>query len=120
MKINSIESAIDIIIDTSIKYSETVENGNYRLGNKLQDKMDCAAKYLKDNQCLKNLKKLLDHENMQVRLSSAYYLLEIEENIACHILKDIANKNLNHISTSAAIIIERWSSGELKIYFGKE
>jgi flagellar motor switch protein FliG len=57
---------------------------------------------------------------MQVRLSSAYYLLEINEDIACNTLKDIANKNLNHISTSAATILERWSSGELKIYFGKE
>lgn len=120
MKINSIEIAIDIIIDTSIKYSETVENGNYRLGNKLQDKMDCAAKYLKDNNCLKCLQNLLNHDNMQVRLSSAYYLLEIDEDVACHTLKNIANKNISHISTSAATILERWSSGELKVYFGKE
>lgn len=117
MKINNKDEALNVFISSSINQAKATEEGDYKTGNKNYDKIVVVAKYLKDNNYLLDLEKLLEHENVGVRIWASTYLLEVAENEAKQSLLSIKRMNIPHHSFTAEITLEEWNSGNLTLQY---
>ncbi|APD06392.1 hypothetical protein UJ101_00855 [Flavobacteriaceae bacterium UJ101] len=105
---------INDFIEASIKHGEASKEGDYKLANKNYDKLVSILKYLKENDSIFILKKFLIHEDLNVQLWAATFLLEENEEEAIKLMTKIANQNIPHYSFDAKITLEEWKKGNLK------
>jgi len=69
--IDCLEEALKMFEENSIRQAQTLQTGNYKIGNKYFDnKMKCLS-YIYKYGKLKELEKFLAHENVGVRESAA-------------------------------------------------
>ncbi len=117
MMISNKNEALDIFISSSINQAKSTEEGDYKTGNKNYDRIVVVAKYLKENNYLPDLKELLEHENVGVRIWASTYLLEVSEKEAKKSLLAIQKMNIPHHSFTAEMTLEEWNSGNLTLQF---
>jgi hypothetical protein len=114
-KINNIDSAIDIIIDSANKHAIASEMGDYKTANKNFDLIQKAVIYLRNNNGINKLEELLYHENVSVQLAAASYLLIHDEKKAIAVLENIVKQNIPHKSFDAEMVLSEWRKGNLRL-----
>ena len=87
IKINSVKSALELFEKAAIKHGECFDEGNYKDGNKADDKVMEAVNYLKKNNQLLMLQKFFTHPSVGPRQSAATVLLPFTEKESISILK---------------------------------
>jgi hypothetical protein len=112
-KMENIEIALNIFLESSAKQAEATENGDYKTANKYYDKIIKSANLIKSQNAISNFVDYISNPNVGVRLWSAYFLLPIYEREALKVLKDIVKTNGIHSLTAEATIKE-WKKGNLK------
>jgi len=117
MKINDIDHALLIFEESSIEHIKASLNGDFKLANRNYSKIVKAATYLRDNDTLSNLKRLLEHEEKGVQMWALTYLLSICEREAKKRLIEIRDADLTHYSFHAKMILQEWESGNLELQY---
>jgi hypothetical protein len=112
---NSIESAINTIIDASQKHSYATEIGDYKTANKNYDIIQKAVIYLRANDGVYKLRELLTHSQVSVRVAAASFLLKHFEQEAIGVLEEIASKSIPHQSFNAQMVLQEWRNGNLAL-----
>lgn len=114
-QINSIEKAIEIIIDSASKHSLASEIGDYRLANKNFDLIRKAVHYLRENNRVDRLEELLDYEDINVRLAVASYFLAHNRAKAISVLENIISLEIPHKSFEAELVLEEFKKGNITL-----
>ncbi|MBR1411453.1 MAG: DUF2019 domain-containing protein [Prevotella sp.] len=115
--IDNIEEALNMFEEYSIKQSQTLETGNYKVGNKCFDKKMKCLSYLYKHGKLEILEKYLSHENVGVRETAAYAYLSICPQEGEKVLSEIARGNYGFHSISAEMTLKEWKEGRLAFLF---
>ena len=119
-KIASIEEAIKLFEENSIKQGQTMKTGNYKEGNKcFNNKMKCLS-YLYKLGRMEALEELLSHEDVGVRESASYAYLSVCPQKGEDVLSEIANGNYGFHSLNAEMILKEWKEGRLTFIFQRE
>ncbi len=114
MKFKNIEEAKKSLIENILmEYIGTLTNND-----KLQEKSIKRAfkidKYIKQNFDLRELKDLLDHDCLKVKIWAANMLLPVYEDIALKVLNDVKEKEIRFCSYNAEMMISNWNSEKTK------
>lgn len=113
-KISSIEEALMLFEECSVKHGKATENGDYKLGNKNHDIIIACILYLYDTQQLQLLDPFLEHQDVNVRLWAALPLLTVERAKAEKTLRDVQNGPCSIYRSDAMYTLREWESGRLK------
>ena len=113
-KINSIEDALLLFEENTIKRGEALSADDFKTYNKYLPTINKCIVYLYDNQQLNLLYKFLKHNNHYVRSLAAYALLPLFENECVKVLNEIANGNYGIQGLNAKRTLMMWRDGELK------
>lgn len=113
-KINSIEDALLLFEENTIKRGEALSADDFKTYNKYLPTINKCIVYLYDNQQLNLLYKFLKHNNHYVRSLAAYALLPLFENECVKVLNEIANGNYGIQGLNAETTLKMWYDGELK------
>ena len=114
-KLNSIQEAIEAIIESSQKHADASQTGDYKTANKNYDLVDKAVLYLRENNGIEYLKELLNFDNISVKVVAASYLLKNADKNALTILEEIASKSYPHNSYTASMVLQEWKNGRLNL-----
>ena len=115
--IENVEEALRLFEENSIKQAQTLEIGNYKLGNKCFDNiMKCLSCLYKQGK-LDLLEPFLSHENAGVRETAAYAYLSVCPQKGEDVLSEIANGNYGFLSINAEMTLKEWKEGRLKFLF---
>ena len=115
--IENVEEALRLFEENSIKQAQTLEIGNYKLGNKCFDNiMKCLSCLYKQGK-LDLLEPFLSHENAGVRETAAYAYLYVCPQKGEDVLSEIANGNYGFLSINAEMTLKEWKEGRLKFIF---
>ena len=115
--IDSVEEALKMFEENSIRQAQTLETGNYKIGNKCFDnKMKCLSYIYKCGK-LKELEKYLAHENVGLRETAAYAYLSICPQEGEVVLSEIAQGNYGFHSLTAEMTLKEWKEGKLSFIF---
>lgn len=112
---NNNESAIGTIVDSAQKHSIASENGDFKTANKNYDLIKKAVEYLRKHNGIDELKGLLTHTEISVKIAASSYLLKHFEREAVKVLEEIANKSIPHKSFDAKMILQEWKKGNLDL-----
>lgn len=112
---NNIESAINTVIESSKKHAFASNTGDYKTANKHFDLTKKAINYLRENDGIVQLKELLVHSEVSVRVMVASYLLKHFEHEAILVLEEIASKSIPIQSLDAKMVLQEWRKGNLKL-----
>ena len=115
--IENVEEAIRLFEENSIKQAQTLNTGNFKVGNRCFDNKIKCLSYLYKKGKLEMLEKYLLHENVGVRESAAYAYLFVCPQKGESVLSEIANGNYGIHSLNADMILREWKSGSLKFLF---
>ena len=115
--IENVKEALKMFEENSIKQSQTLETGNYKVGNKCFDKKMKSLSYLYKQGKLDLLEKYLSHENVGVRETAAYAYLSICPQKGKKVLSEIAHGNYGFHSINAEMTLKEWNEGRLKFIF---
>ena len=118
--IKSQEEALRLFEENSIKQAQTLETGNYKLGNRCFDNKIKCLSYLYKTNGMGMLEQLLSHENVGVRESASYAYLSVCPKKGEEVLSEIANGSYGIHSFNAEMILKEWKKGELKFIFMDE
>lgn len=101
-------------IDAILKREKALETGNARVANRYYDKIADIIDKLKEENTkeLMKLKPLLEHEEVSVRFTTAFYLLQIIPEDAERILEDISQTR-NRSSFEAEMTLREWRKGNI-------
>lgn len=113
-KIKSVEEALQLFEDCTIKRGVAIDADDVKTYNKLLPTVYNCIVYLYDNQQLNLLYKFLKHNNSYVRSFAAYALLPLFENECVKVLHEIANGNYGIQGLNAETTLMMWRDGELK------
>jgi hypothetical protein len=116
-KINSIEDALLLFEENTIKRGEALSADDFKTYNKYLPTINKCIVYLYDNQQLNLLYKFLKHNNHYVRSLAAYALLPLFENECVKVLNEIANGNYGFLSINAEKTLKEWKEGRLEFLF---
>jgi hypothetical protein len=111
----NIESAINIIIDSSKKYALAGESGDYKTVNKNYDLIRNSINFLREHDGLPQLKQLLEYNDISVRIVAASFLLKHFESDAILVLKEIVSKSIPIQSFEAKMILQQWQKVNLNL-----
>jgi len=117
MKISDIDHALIIFEESAIEHTKGSHNGDFKLANRNYSKIVKAATYLRDNDALSNLNRLLEHEEKGVQMWALTYLLSICECEAKKRLIEMRDAELTHYSFDAKMILQEWESGNLELQY---
>ena len=115
-KIQSVEEAQQVFVESAIKRGFATMNGDARTGNKYVPIQNEALAYLFEHDSLATLQPMLSYTDFNVRLYAAYALLPLFEEKCRDVLAEIANgdyKNYGIQGLNAEMILKAWNSGEL-------
>jgi hypothetical protein len=118
--ITSQEEALKLFEENSIKQAQTLETGNFKLGNECFDNKIKCLSYLYKTNGMGMLEQLLSHENVGVRESASYAYLSVCPQKGEEVLSEIANGNYGIHSFNAEMILKEWKKRELKFIFMDE
>ncbi|MBI9069010.1 MAG: hypothetical protein JEZ09_17065 [Salinivirgaceae bacterium] len=119
MEIKSIDEALTIICSQSPIHHFSSNNAQPKKANKAYNKIVAAMAYLKKNDSLLELKKLLNNKDYSIVSWAATYLIGTDTKLAINILEEIRDLKIQHISMDAKYTILEWESGDLELYFGE-
>ena len=108
-------SIINTLIESSQKHHVATKNGDYKEGNDNYDLIVKAVNFLIENDSLEDLKKLLLHEEVGVRLMAASFLLKYYEKESTAVLEDIISSSIPHLSFGAEMVLQEWKKGTLNL-----
>lgn len=114
-KLNNLDSAINIIIESSQKHAQATETGDYKTANKNYYLIKKGVTYLRENDGIEKLKELLTYNETSVKVWVASYLLKHDEHLAVTVLEEIASKSIPHQSFDAKMVLQEWRKGNLNI-----
>lgn len=117
--INSIEEAIRLFEENSVKQAKTMETGDYKVGNLCFDNKIKCLSYLYEHGKLELLEKYLSHENVGVRETAAYAFLSFCPQKGEEILSEIANGDYGFHTITAEMTLKEWKDGKLTFLFQK-
>lgn len=112
-RIDNVEEALKLFEENSIKKAQTLETGNFKVGNKCFDNQIKCLSYLHKQNKLEMLEPFLSHENPEVRVSAAYAFLSLHPQRAEKVLSEIANGNYGFHSINAEMLLKEWKEGNL-------
>mgnify|MGYP006916084809 CR=1 FL=1 len=115
-KIQSVEEAQQIFVESAIKRGVAIMNGDARIGNKYVPIQNEVLVYLFEHNSLATLQPMLSYTDFNVRLYAAYALLPLFEDKCRDVLAEIANgdyKIYGIQGLNAEMILKAWDSGEL-------
>lgn len=112
-KIKDIETALAVFEEASIKQTEATEQGDYKTGNKHYGEITKAVAFIKSENAIANLRPLLSHSSVGVRMWAACYLLPVDEKEGIKVLEQIAKSSGIHALTADTTLSE-WKKGNLK------
>ncbi|MEW7279740.1 hypothetical protein ABW636_14195 [Aquimarina sp. 2201CG1-2-11] len=114
MKFKDIREAKLMLINCILMHIRANKQGDVKTVNKNSDKIWKIKNYIEKNYGLEELKALLNHDNDEVLVWIAQFLLPVYEEIAIKVLREIENKNIPHCSFNARVIISEWTGEPLK------
>ncbi len=117
--IKSVEEAISLFEENSIKQAQTMETGDYKVGNLCFDNKIKCLSYLYEHEKLELLENYLSHENVGVRETAAYAYLSICPQKGEEVLSEIANGDYGFHSINAEMTLKEWKGGRLTFLFQK-
>jgi hypothetical protein len=112
-KLNSLDEAVNIIIESSQKHAQATETGDYKIANKSYGSINNAVNYLKENDGIGKLKELLKYNEVSVKLWVASYLIKQDDPQAITVLKEIASQSIPHHSFNATLVLQGWQKGKV-------
>ena len=111
MKFKNPEEAVSEYLKSALLHDNANRSGDFKTGNRAERVIRSVLKYLWH----KNpyvLSPLLRHENDNVRCWTAMFWLEINEEQAISIFKEIQTSN-SFYATDAKYAIREWNNGKL-------
>lgn len=114
MKINDVNTALEIFEKFCIKQAEATEIGDYKSGNKYYSQIISAIDYLKSENSIYRLLFFLDSPFIGVRLWAATYMLPLNEDESKKVLEEIMVSSGIH-SFTAKTTLNQWLNGTLKL-----
>lgn len=111
MKYSNTDEALIEFEEAAQVHDEANRSGNYKKGNKANDRIRKALKYLWHNDRFA-LSPFLSHKNTNVKLWAAMFWLEINSEHAMRILDTLASSGALY-STEAKYCISEWKAGNL-------
>jgi hypothetical protein len=113
-KIKSVEEALQLFEEYTIKRGYALDADDFKTYNKLFSQVQKCKMYLYEMQQIHLLHLLFMHKNQHVRFSAASALLPLYEEECTKILSDIASGNHGLLSLNAQTTLMMWRDGELK------
>ncbi|WP_417784755.1 hypothetical protein [Tenacibaculum sp.] len=108
MKFKSIEKAKTELVEAIITQHEALINRDDKTQEKYIKKAFKIDKYIKENFDLKEMKDLLEHNDLGVKSWVANMLLPVYEDISIQLLNDISNGENSHYSYNAKMMLFNW------------
>ena len=108
-KINNTKAALKVFEESTIKHADCNDAGNYKEGNKANDRAMKAINYLKKHNELLRLKRFFTHSHIGPRKWAADWLLPICEEESIKLLTEIS-KGRGDNAFTARIVLERWAN----------
>ena len=108
IKIKSTEEALKVFEESTVIHAECTETGNYKKGNKANDRAMKAADYLKKHGQLLKLKHFFTHSHVGPKKWAAIKLLPIVEEESLKVLSEIS-KGRGGNAFTAEIALEEWA-----------
>ena len=115
--IENVDEALRLFEENSIKQAQTLDTGNYKVGNKCFDNIMKCLTYLYKQGKLEMLEPFLSHENAGVRETAAYAYLYVCPQKGEDALSEIANGNYGFLSINAEKTLKEWKEGRLEFLF---
>lgn len=112
--ISSIEEAIRLFEENSVKQAQTMETGDYKVGNQCFDNKIKCLSYLYEHGKLELLENYLSHENVGVRETAAYAYLSFCPQKGEEVLSEIANGDYGFHTITAEMTLKEWKDGKLR------
>ena len=113
-KITSVEEALQLFEDITIKRGSALDADDFKTYNKQFSQVHKCIMYLYEQQQIHLLRIYFKHNNQHVRYSAASALLPLYEKESTKILSDIASGNYGLLSLNAKTTLMMWRDGELK------
>lgn len=113
-KIKDISAALNLFEEAAAKQAEATELGDYKIGNKYYSKIVEAVNFLKSSNSIGEIRALLSHSSVGVRMWAATYSLPFDEKSPTKVLKEIINGNGIH-SLTAETTLKEWQKSNLKV-----
>ncbi|MEL6303179.1 MAG: hypothetical protein AAFQ20_00150 [Bacteroidota bacterium] len=108
MKHDKIDLAKKELVQLIIKNQEASKDGNYKLVNSTSERIWKLRDNIEKEFGLEVLKDLLEHDNPDVQVSVAHWLLPIYEEVCIMLLRSIGKKKIPHTSFDARLILSEW------------
>ncbi len=112
---NDIKSAINTIITSSQRHALASQEGDYKTANKNYDLMQKAVNFLRTNNGNDKLMELLKHEDVNVRVAAASFLLKHSEKQAIDVLEATTAMSIPNTSFNAKMVLQEWRNGNLNL-----
>ena len=109
-KLVDIETALTIFEQAAVEHALATEQGDYKLANQSYSAITKSITFLKEQDVLTRLVKLLDHQSIGVRMWAAASLLPIKEADAITALEKISKEQGIH-SLTAEMTLNEWKEG---------
>lgn len=110
---DNLSSAQGEFVVAATAQAASIEIGDYKKANALHKKIEKIVGVLKESGKLHELRDLLKHNSIGVRLWAAPYLLSLYEDEAISTLQEITKQPGIH-SLTAETILSEWQKGNLK------
>ncbi len=119
-KIKSVEEAVSLFMENTLKRAQANDEGKFETGNKYSDKLMKCIVFLYEKDALEQLSPFLESANPALRLSAAFALLPIKTKECEKCLDSIANGNIKDHSFEAYYTLEEWKKGNLKFPYQED
>jgi hypothetical protein len=104
----------NIFIDCAIKHGEAIDQGNYKLANKLHSKLTSLYEKIKKEEQWDELKIMVKHTDESVKLWTATFLLKRDTDLALKVLNEL-RESKRIIGLTASTTVDMWNKGMLQL-----
>lgn len=102
------------VIAEGLLHHQCILTGDYRSANKAHKKLMGIYEQIKNDEKLEQLADLLEHENANVKLWAATFLLKRYTDLSVKTINSIITSG-GPIATSAKLTLELWNKGMLDL-----
>lgn len=110
------KTIIEKYITVCLLREQAMQDLKPKVANKYYDEITMYYKHLKENNLLAELKPLLHHSNISVRLSAATHLLAVDEVVAREVITQIMESEKGENGFTAKMTLKEWDKGNMEMF----
>jgi dihydrodipicolinate synthase/N-acetylneuraminate lyase len=104
----------NVFADIAVKHGEAIEQGEYKIANKLHTKLMKLYQTIIGKESWDDLKNMTAHTDDNVKLWAATFLLKHDNTTAINVLTELT-KSQKIVGLTASTTIDMWNKGMLQL-----